>query len=117
MLTERRTRANQSDIYETGKDQRKSSFGGGIKNSVLYVVIVNSIVLEQDKKMCSVLGKGFVLVLTATNCSQIPSISRCLGISSCFPPVNGLVCAEANCRQGRALLVSTGWAGQPSGIK
>lgn len=59
VLTERSTRTNQSDVYETGKDQRKSRFGCGL-NSVLCMAIVNSIVLEQDKRMWPVLGKGFV---------------------------------------------------------
>lgn len=97
---------NQCDIYETGKDQRKSRFGWGIKNSVLYIVIVNSMVLEQDKRMCPILGKGFVLVLTVTSCSQIPSTSHHQGIF-CFP--SSASGSKLQIRKGVAGLCRPGW--------
>lgn len=48
------------------KTAGRTDFGWGIKNLVLYIVIVNSIVFGQDKRMRPVLGKGFILYLSSS---------------------------------------------------
>lgn len=70
MFTEMNSRVNPSVLTEGGKGYRKNRFGWGIKNLVLYIVIVNSIKFGQGERMWPVFGKGFFLYCS---CLQIPS--------------------------------------------